>query len=910
MFATDLHENSLRAAREGLFPETIVADVSEERLRGFFLKDHGGYRVRREVREVVLFALHDLIRDSPFSRLDLISCRNLLIYLNGNAQKVALDTFHFGLRTEGLLFLGLSESVDEGTRLFAPLDKKHRLYIRRTAFSGTLSVPSQSASLALESTPRGTDPALLAKTHFSAGARSLQAPDTSGAGPETSLATLHLKLIESIAPPSVVVDSEHNVIHLSERAGRYLRFGGGKSTLNLLGVVHPMLRVELRRALYGAGQTSDLVEIRNVPVEINGALRPVSLRVRPAQELAPGFFLVVFEEGEPDCSDRVLGKPATESGLVKDLEEEIDRLKGQFRDAIEQHETSNEEMKASNEELQAMNEELRAASEELETSREELQSINEELITVNQELKSKVDELGRANSDLQNLMASTNIATVFLDRSLCIKRYTPAAVALFSLIPSDVGRPLSDLRHQLQYDCLVADAQRVLEQLGLIEREVCSAEENWFLVRLLPYRTIEDQIAGLVLTLVDITERKRAEELLQVSEARFRSLVSQSTVGIAQSDATGKFTYVNERYCEVTGRKPDELLNGIRMQDITHPDDLACYASLLERMFTAGQAFVIQKRYIRADGSDVWVLDNITPILDAKGRVMGGTAASIDITERKRAEAALEKSRLELQKALQENEQARAEVEAASIAKDNFLAVLSHELRTPLSPVLMSAHTLLRRTDLGEPVRESLEMISRNIKTEAHFIDDLLDLTRISRGKLEITAESMDLHKAVQSAVQICEPEIQAKRQRLIVALDASEHIVVGDIARIQQVLWNLLKNASKFTPEGGEILVSSRNEASLILVEISDSGIGINREALSIIFNAFTQGSEDIARQFGGLGLGLAISKATIAAHGGTLRAESEGVAKGPSFSGCRCKFVTAARVPGTDYRYDCCPI
>ena len=389
----------------------------------------------------------------------------------------------------------------------------------------------------------------------------------------------------------------------------------------------------------------------------------------------------------------------------------------------------------------------------------------------------------------------------------------------------------------------------------------------------------------MVLTLVDVTERKQAEDLLQVSEARFRSLVSQSTVGIAQSDARGKFTYVNERYCEMTGRKRDELLNDIAIQNITHPDDLTNYASLLEKMFTAGEAFVIQKRYVRADGVNLWVLENVTPILDNKDGVMGGTALSIDITEGKQAEAVLERSRRELQQALKENEQVRAEVEAASLAKDKFLAVLSHELRTPLSPVLLAAETLLRRADLAEPVRESLEVISRNIRTAAHFIDDLLDLTRISRGKLEITAESLDLHEAVQGAVQICEAEIQGKHQRLIVTPAAPEHIVIGDIARLQQVLWNLLKNASKFTPEGGEIRVSSRNEASLILVEISDSGIGIAPEVLSTIFDAYTQGGAHIAHEFGGLGLGLAIAKATISAHGGTLHAESEGVPKGATF-------------------------
>ena len=236
--------------------------MSEERLRQFFIKDQGGYRVKREVRGMVLFALHDVIKDPPFSQLDLISCRNLLIYLNEHAQKRALDTFHFGLRAEGVLFLGASESVADGARLFTPLDKKHRLYIRRTALSGTLPMLSRPPSLGLEITPPSTDPSPLAKTHVSAEARSHHAPYPRWTNPEASLAALHLKLIESMAPPSVVVDREHNVIHLSERAGRYLRFGGGKSTLNLLDVVHPKVRVELRTALYRAGQIAGLVEIR------------------------------------------------------------------------------------------------------------------------------------------------------------------------------------------------------------------------------------------------------------------------------------------------------------------------------------------------------------------------------------------------------------------------------------------------------------------------------------------------------------------------------------------------------------------------------------------------------------------------------------------------------------------------
>jgi two-component system CheB/CheR fusion protein len=546
VFACDLDEEAIEVARAGVYPETIVADVSEERLRQWFVHEHRGWRVRRELREILLFAAHDVLRDAPFSRMDLISCRNLLIYLDGAAQARLLNMFHFALRPAGLLFLGTSETVEEGSHLFDTLDKKHRLYQHQPFARSTVPI-STSISRLIARVPEL--PAYRARPVLPGPSFAL----TAGIPPATvrrvgaggtelrpSLSDLHFSMLERFAPPSLIINGDHEIVHLSEKAGRFLQFAAGEPTRNLLRMIHPDLRVELRAAIFRATQSGQPAESFRIPLVIEGEKKTVRLRVMPAPELAPNFLLVVFDvkdPGAPEAPSEPGGAVGAEGGgaavgrsVSEDLELELEQLKSHLCDTVEQYEASTEELKASNEELQAMNEELRSATEELETSREELQSVNEELTTVNQELKAKVDELGNANSDLHNLMASTAIATVFVDRELRIMRYTPPAVELFNLIGSDVGRPLTDLKHELDYDVLVSDAHAVLERLIPMEREIAASDGRTFLVRLLPYRTLEDRIAGVVLNFVDITERKRAEAELQVRHAELERFNS-ATVG-------------------------------------------------------------------------------------------------------------------------------------------------------------------------------------------------------------------------------------------------------------------------------------------------------------------------------------------------------------------------------------------
>ena len=545
VFGCDLDEDAIQVARAGIFPQAIAADVSEDQLRRFFVKEHSGYRVRREIRETVLFASHDLLKDAPFSRIDLLSCRNLLIYLNRAAQSRAMDIFNFALRPGGVLFLGSSESVDEGSSQFAVLDKKHRIY-RRLASERTVVPPISSnpssrlvrqieqqialahAGARHETLAAAFAPATLSQTAAMAIRGTRRSRDDKGDWTE-----LHLKLLERFGPPSIVVDRDYEIRHISETAGRFLQVGSGVPSTNLLHLVKPELRLELRALLFRAVQSGEPALAFHLPLVIDGQEARVSIEVAPAADLddGQGFQLVLFRLQSPSEPPQSVDRSAGhDESLVQHLEREIEQVKSHLRDTVEQYEASTEELKASNEELQAMNEELRSASEELETSREELQSINEELTAVNLESKSKLEELGQANSDLQNLMSATAIATVFLDRELKVMRFTQPAAPIFNLISGDIGRPLSHLRPQIRYPNLAADAERVLQTLSPIEREVQGAGDTCYLARMLPYRTIEDRIAGVVLTFVDITERQRAAAALLAQNEQLERF-NQATIG-------------------------------------------------------------------------------------------------------------------------------------------------------------------------------------------------------------------------------------------------------------------------------------------------------------------------------------------------------------------------------------------
>ena len=509
IFATDIDEQAIEHGRRGLYPASIEADVSSDRLQHFFSEEAGGYRVRRRLREQVIFAPHNLLTDPPFSSLDLLSCRNLLIYLDREMQGRMLDLFHYALRPGGILFLGPSESVDQAADLFAPVYKRHGIYRRKEVAPTRQEV----SALPLD------QPDLVEPTPVETGEE-----ETGG------YEELHRALLETHAPPSLLVDAQYDLVHVAEGARQFLEYPAGAPTQNVLQVIRPEFRVDLRTALFQAfrdeGDAATTEETRKVQLELDGTPTQVILRVHRVDDGGAGeVAIVIFEEHE------VEEIPATASDeevaeTIEQLERELEQTKEQLSLTIEEYETQTKELRASNEELQSMNEELKSTAEELETSREELQSVNEELYTVNQELQSKNEKLAQANSDLKNLMASTGIGVIFLDRDLNLRRYTPLDQELFNFIPADEGRPLSDLRGKIDYDeevSLATDAERVLDTLQTIEREI-REEEQWYLVRILPYRTEEDKIDGVVITFIEITNRKETEIELREREEELRDL--------------------------------------------------------------------------------------------------------------------------------------------------------------------------------------------------------------------------------------------------------------------------------------------------------------------------------------------------------------------------------------------------
>ena len=549
VFASDLDENSIKYAREGVYPTAIEADLSPERLERFFHLEGNHYRIRREVRDAVLFTHHSLLRDAPFSRLDLIACRNLLIYLEREVQNTVFDIFHYSLRPGGYLFLGSSEVVESTQDLFETINKTHRIYRARPWNRKEPHIPSLPLSI-------GT----YAYTQPYHQPYALRLPSTAQL---PHLSEDHARAVETHAPPSVLINDQYAVLHVSETAGRYLIQPSGPITADLLSLIRPELQMELRTALIKVFEKDQAILTPPVPVRFNGHPHQVVMSIKPRTRVTeegktPEKQALVFfledEQNQP-TNPLVQEQDATvQNELVRRLENEVRRLREQLQASIEKYESSSEELRASNEELQSINEEFRSATEELETSKEELQSVNEELQTVNNELKSKLDEVSRHHSDLENLMSATEIAMLFLDRELRIRHYTPGMQELFHILPTDRGRPIKHLSHTLRYTQFIEDAESVLRTLVPVEREVQSEADGWFLLRMRPFRTTEDRIDGVIFTFVEITDMKRTEEQLLKINATLEQHAQQRLEEI--NEANQKIAQVRDLFYALFDTNP------------------------------------------------------------------------------------------------------------------------------------------------------------------------------------------------------------------------------------------------------------------------------------------------------------------------------------------------------------------
>jgi two-component system CheB/CheR fusion protein len=640
IFASDIDEQSLQIARIGRFPSTISKDVPPARLERYFVREDGTYRIASDLREICLFSAHNVLRDAPFSKLDLIACRNLLIYLTPDLQNRLIPLFHYALNDSGYLFLGTSENVARHSRLFATVDKAHRIFRRRAQIERRLPefplTAPEGARRKLEAQPRATID-------------------------QEPLQTLaERQLLDRYAPAYVVINSDGELLHGSARTGKYLELAPGAPRMDIFSMARPGLRPDLRAGVHKAVSTGQAAVQKNVTVGTNGGRQTIDLVVQPIRPGAAqdALYMVIFQDigGIRPVSEieTIDSAEELENANLRQLEMELRATRERLQTTTEELESSNEELKSANEELSSMNEELQSANEELETSKEELQSINEELQTVNSELNARVEELSRANSDIANLLESTQIATVFLDRSLAVKSFTPAAKDVFRLVESDTGRPITHVRARFQSDTVQEDAERVMRTLSPIERQV---ESNYndarYVMRMVPYRTVDNVIGGVVVTFVDVTRITAAEtrisELTHDLRNRIQSLetlLNLLPVGILIiGDNRTDQVRVNRYGASLLGQNggpetggPRLLTGSLRL--FQGERELGQAEQPLYRAARTGEAVSgFEGQIVRADGRRVDVLISATALFDDGGKVSGGIAAILDISERRAAEA-------------------------------------------------------------------------------------------------------------------------------------------------------------------------------------------------------------------------------------------------------------------------------
>jgi two-component system CheB/CheR fusion protein len=918
VFASDIDETALAIAREGIYSRAIAADLSEARLDRYFRVDDDHYRVGTDLRDHVVFAVHSVLRDPPFSRVHLISCRNLLIYLDRELQEQIMSVFRYACRDDGYLMLGASESAPED--LFHPVDKRFRIFMARARATGERPVLPE-----LLTTP--TD-------RFARASRDLP-------GAVRSPVETHLSALETAAPPTAVVDERWNVVNLSPSASRFFQQSGGPLARRLTELVRPELRDELHGLLHRAAEQRSPQLSSFVAVTFNGAPHRVAVLVqpRPRPDADIADILVTFLDAGEATSEAVpLEKDGT-NAEVREARKQLRQAERRIETMRDEHHLTNEDLRAANEELQSLNEEYRSTTEELETSKEELQSINEELQTVNQELKLKLDEVSRAHGDLENLVAAADVAILFLDPDLKIRRFTPQVGSIFKVKTRDLDRPISDLTHTLQYDALEADARRVLATREATERTVFNGDGRVFVMRLRPYMSGgRDSSGGVVVTSIDATAITQAEASLRDSErhlaeeleimtrlhqltlsaatapdtpAALAHIVTASVELQSAQFGTVQLTHPNTKDLDIVAQVglPAEALPLI--QEILGRDDSACGRARERRATVTIDDVLEDKAYgaVRTEaGRAGYRAVQCTPLISRNDEVLGFLSVYFDAPHafsRRDAQlsamigrqaADLIESRQQHDALARLNEDLRVrtrELEASQQRlshqaeepidqdrnREQFLAGLGHELRNPLAAITSSLALMSASDDRSH---RAVAVLKRQTKHMTRLVNDLLDISRVKYGKLRLERTPIDLNQCVQAAIEAARPPAEAKGLQLRYVTPSDRISVDADPERVTQVLDNLLRNATTYTDRGA-ITVTVRRENSHARVAILDTGAGLDPADVPALFKLYQQHlGEGTA---GGLGLGLALVKALVEAHGGTVFVHSNGRGSGSEF-------------------------
>ncbi|MCM2373480.1 CheR family methyltransferase [Aporhodopirellula aestuarii] len=972
IFATDLDERALSIARAGGYPIGIQDEVSPERLSKFFTKRGNRYFVNKKLRDTIVFSAHNLISDPPFTKLDLVSCRNLLIYLGSHLQKKLIPLFHYATKPGGFLFLGPAESLSVNRELFRTLDQKHRLFQRRV----TAIDPAATVDL-----PR---------VNLSRFSRSVE----DDAGEFDLFRYAQQIVLGEFSPQWAVVDDDGEIQTLSSDPSPFLQMTSGKFQNNIIAMAHDNVRIGLRAAFADAKRHRRRALAEDMSIPVDGGIQRVHITVQPMPQMGEeaSLHLVAFHRiGTPlevngdqqiesngnvaRADDRTVGK------VIEQLELELSRTRNALERTVQELETSNEELKSSNEELLSMNEELQSANEELEASKEELQAANETLI--------------RANNDTANLLRSTQIATIFLDKDLRIRGFTPAATKIYSLVESDVGRQLTKFASEIEDMPPLPDVANLGDD-QVKEQLVGSVNGRTYLRRVIPYRSTEGENDGIVVTFSDVTEISESESLI-------RTIAENSTNALIMMNDHGYLTYCNQAMLDMFGFSAEELRqkplhdiihhhypdgrpypmsqcpidralpedfsvrahedlffrkdgstvpvlcaaspifkNGkpvstvIEVRDITKQkndeeelrsreahlrrilDGTLCFVGVLDlegrlveandpalrsagvtreeviglpfaetvwwnfddrvkqqvndaiALVASGGSFREDLRYQVAGKIERWVDFSLNPVFDHDGTVAFMIPSGFDITDRYEIEARLE--------------QARAAAEAASESKSAFLANMSHEIRTPMTAILGYADLIAEKVG-DQETASYVDTIRRNGGFLLEIINDILDLSKIEAGKLDVSEEIFSPRQLIEDVQSIM--GVRAKEGGIELSVEFHSQVpslIMSDTKRLKQILINLVGNAIKFTPEGSvDVAVSHSGE--MLRVEITDTGIGMSEQHLENLFQPFSQGDGNVNREFGGTGLGLAISRRLAEILGGQITVTSE-LGRGSTFT------------------------
>jgi two-component system CheB/CheR fusion protein len=1000
ILATDVHKSSLEVASAGLYSEEQVAGIAPERVRQFFTLKPNGYQISQTLRECIVFAPHNLIRDAPFTKMDLIACRNLLIYFQPHAQKTVLTLFHFSLKPGGFLFLGSSESPGGLIDEFDTLDEHAKIYRKRRdiGLPRDLKLPLPRAG----TTPRVPMPSTARGT---------------GVGPQ--LLAVYDRLLERFMPPSFLVDENGQLVDTFGGVESLLKIKARRPTQNLLDMLGDDFRTVVSGALHRVRR--DLESVRYPAVMLPEAGREFVLIAEPLRD-AHGTLthvLMTFADANtagpavlvPPFAD-VLGarlevtppEPGALAGLSLDqqhaLEEELAYTKEHLQAAVQEHETANEE-------LQATNEELIAANEELQSTNEELHSVNEEMYTVNAEYQKKNVELQELNNDIEHLLNGTEVATMFLDRQLSIRKFTPRIAETFRVIPQDVGRPLRTFTHDLMYPSLMADIERVLQEGVTVETQTWDRRQRCLFLRILPYRARPKENTdgpsgmslarvqapdGVVLTLTDISAlehaRARLAQLSAIVESSDDAIIGKTLDGIITTWNGGASRLYGYSAAEAIGRHASFLYPAGRKEEID---------GVLQQIRAGRPVDRLETQRRRKDGSIVDVYVTFSPILDSSNTIVGVSGISRDMTPliRARQEIAEREERIRLlldstaeaiygidlggvcvfcnaacarllgypspsaligkqlhqlihhtrpdgtpyppelspiYEAMRHREgthvedeviwradgssfpaeywshpilrnsevigavvtfldvterrRAEQEIQEGVRRREEFLAMLSHELRNPLAAILSATRVLETASWSDSSCSEAGQVVARQANHMSRLLDDLLDVARITRGRIALRTERVDLRDTARSAIEALGPFMAERGTQLSVDIVDQPVTVIGDAARLQQIQANLLSNASKYSPRGSRVRFELRQEDGEAVIRVADEGRGIEPTMLPRIFDLFVQGDQSIARSEGGLGIGLTLLKSHVELHDGQVDARSDGPGKGSTFT------------------------